>query len=238
MGSRIETAARAGPPASRQDSFVFLNDLHPPVVRRANSPVLKLNVALGFHGLDVRPSYSPSSSSPYVRRTRTPNPPFIPAHDRSSLGYYPRTSYSPYPTLQDPDSRTLLTLHHVHPRNHTGERLFTCHCGEQFSRFDNLRQHAQTVHPPQAHPDRVAAAAASTNTVPAMDITKTASKSSRLFTSAPAPALATRAQARSTTPPTPLAVHVSVSPTSSDPAHAGQSFLVPPPPPSTSQNRE
>ncbi|KIM76469.1 hypothetical protein PILCRDRAFT_797354 [Piloderma croceum F 1598] len=29
---------------------------------------------------------------------------------------------------------------------HTGERPFTCHCGKQFSRLDNLRQHAQTVH--------------------------------------------------------------------------------------------
>jgi hypothetical protein len=31
-------------------------------------------------------------------------------------------------------------------RKHTGERPFTCHCGKQFSRLDNLRQHAQTVH--------------------------------------------------------------------------------------------
>ncbi|KAI0277760.1 hypothetical protein BGY98DRAFT_1063456, partial [Russula aff. rugulosa BPL654] len=33
-----------------------------------------------------------------------------------------------------------------HIRSHTGERPFTCHCGKQFSRLDNLRQHAQTVH--------------------------------------------------------------------------------------------
>ncbi|EJD06179.1 uncharacterized protein FOMMEDRAFT_153579 [Fomitiporia mediterranea MF3/22] len=33
-----------------------------------------------------------------------------------------------------------------HVRKHTGERPFTCHCGKQFSRLDNLRQHAQTVH--------------------------------------------------------------------------------------------
>ncbi|KZT66671.1 hypothetical protein DAEQUDRAFT_643640, partial [Daedalea quercina L-15889] len=33
-----------------------------------------------------------------------------------------------------------------HIRYHTGERPFTCHCGKQFSRLDNLRQHAQTVH--------------------------------------------------------------------------------------------
>lgn len=31
-------------------------------------------------------------------------------------------------------------------RKHTGERPFECHCGRRFSRLDNLRQHAQTVH--------------------------------------------------------------------------------------------
>jgi len=35
-------------------------------------------------------------------------------------------------------------------RKHTGERPFTCHCGKQFSRLDNLRQHAQTVHSDKA----------------------------------------------------------------------------------------
>ncbi|TAQ88829.1 hypothetical protein B7494_g2823 [Chlorociboria aeruginascens] len=33
-----------------------------------------------------------------------------------------------------------------HIRKHTGERPFECHCGRKFSRLDNLRQHAQTVH--------------------------------------------------------------------------------------------
>ncbi|KAJ3713765.1 hypothetical protein DFJ43DRAFT_1104807 [Lentinula guzmanii] len=33
-----------------------------------------------------------------------------------------------------------------HIRKHTGERPFPCHCGKTFSRLDNLRQHAQTVH--------------------------------------------------------------------------------------------
>ncbi|KAG5944893.1 hypothetical protein E4U59_006646 [Claviceps monticola] len=33
-----------------------------------------------------------------------------------------------------------------HIRKHTGERPFKCHCSRRFSRLDNLRQHAQTVH--------------------------------------------------------------------------------------------
>lgn len=35
-------------------------------------------------------------------------------------------------------------------RKHTGERPFPCHCGKAFSRLDNLRQHAATVHADQA----------------------------------------------------------------------------------------
>jgi hypothetical protein len=42
-------------------------------------------------------------------------------------------------------------LHHDDPKltaysKHTGERPFQCHCSRRFSRLDNLRQHAQTVH--------------------------------------------------------------------------------------------
>ncbi|WWC60456.1 uncharacterized protein I303_103028 [Kwoniella dejecticola CBS 10117] len=37
-----------------------------------------------------------------------------------------------------------------HVRKHTGERPFPCHCGKAFSRLDNLRQHAATVHADQS----------------------------------------------------------------------------------------
>ncbi|KAL8293229.1 hypothetical protein RQP46_000923 [Phenoliferia psychrophenolica] len=36
-----------------------------------------------------------------------------------------------------------------HVRKHTGERPFKCHCGRTFSRLDNVRQHAGTVHAEQ-----------------------------------------------------------------------------------------
>ncbi|KAI0104744.1 hypothetical protein GGR51DRAFT_561018 [Nemania sp. FL0031] len=46
-----------------------------------------------------------------------------------------------------------------HIRKHTGERPFQCHCSRRFSRLDNLRQHAQTVHVNEEIPmDSLAAA--------------------------------------------------------------------------------
>ena len=50
--------------------------------------------------------------------------------------------------------RYVRAVHHVQgklltlcsSRKHTGERPFQCHCSRRFSRLDNLRQHAQTVH--------------------------------------------------------------------------------------------
>ncbi|KAE9407493.1 hypothetical protein BT96DRAFT_914503 [Gymnopus androsaceus JB14] len=33
-----------------------------------------------------------------------------------------------------------------HVRTHTGERPFACHCGQRFSREDNLRRHALKIH--------------------------------------------------------------------------------------------
>lgn len=38
-------------------------------------------------------------------------------------------------------------------RKHTGERPFQCHCSRRFSRLDNLRQHAQTVHQNEEIPE-------------------------------------------------------------------------------------
>ena len=43
-------------------------------------------------------------------------------------------------------------------RKHTGERPFQCHCQRRFSRLDNLRQHAQTVHVNEDIPDSSLAA--------------------------------------------------------------------------------
>jgi hypothetical protein len=48
--------------------------------------------------------------------------------------------------LPPPRVPTPLAHSSPHSRKHTGERPFTCHCSKQFSRLDNLRQHAQTVH--------------------------------------------------------------------------------------------
>ncbi|RKF81902.1 putative c2h2 transcription factor [Golovinomyces cichoracearum] len=46
-----------------------------------------------------------------------------------------------------------------HIRKHTGERPFECHCSRKFSRLDNLRQHAQTVHQNEDIPEDSLAAA-------------------------------------------------------------------------------
>lgn len=50
-----------------------------------------------------------------------------------------------------------------HIRKHTGERPFSCHCGRTFSRLDNLRQHAQTVHANEQIPADSPAATAFAN---------------------------------------------------------------------------
>lgn len=40
-----------------------------------------------------------------------------------------------------------------HIRKHTGERPFQCHCNRRFSRLDNLRQHAQSIHQNEEIPE-------------------------------------------------------------------------------------
>ncbi|KAI1820111.1 hypothetical protein F4861DRAFT_89993 [Xylaria intraflava] len=53
-----------------------------------------------------------------------------------------------YCTDYPPCSLSFTRSEHLarHIRKHTGERPFQCHCTRRFSRLDNLRQHAQTVH--------------------------------------------------------------------------------------------
>lgn len=45
-----------------------------------------------------------------------------------------------------PPSASAARVSTIKCRKHTGERPFQCHCQRRFSRLDNLRQHAQTVH--------------------------------------------------------------------------------------------
>ncbi|KAH7327806.1 hypothetical protein B0I35DRAFT_346064 [Stachybotrys elegans] len=58
-----------------------------------------------------------------------------------------------YPPCNLSFTRSEHLARHIRPglfltanRKHTGERPFQCHCSRRFSRLDNLRQHAQTVH--------------------------------------------------------------------------------------------
>lgn len=59
--------------------------------------------------------------------------------------YSQRAPGPPYP-VSEPALFCLVFLSLTWARKHTGERPFECHCSRRFSRLDNLRQHAQTVH--------------------------------------------------------------------------------------------
>ncbi|KAJ7627323.1 hypothetical protein FB45DRAFT_921078 [Roridomyces roridus] len=122
-----------------------------------------------------------------------------------------------------------------HVRKHTGERPFTCHCSKQFSRLDNLRQHAQTVHADRAeanermmrelgvlHAGMVAAGggtpATSTSTSTTTTTKKAANRRSRAVAPAPpAPVPAAAASAALTSPtqkaPSPRSPNVKSEPT-------------------------
>ena len=54
-----------------------------------------------------------------------------------------RASSTPHQVCR---GRVVREFHAKSSRKHTGERPFQCHCSRRFSRLDNLRQHAQTVH--------------------------------------------------------------------------------------------
>ncbi|PSS37227.1 hypothetical protein PHLCEN_2v916 [Hermanssonia centrifuga] len=79
----------------------------------------------------------PSSTSPIVQSSTTMNKRYRPAPAKTF-------QCRGYGECRMVFSRSEHLARHI--RKHTGERPFTCHCGKQFSRLDNLRQHAQTVH--------------------------------------------------------------------------------------------
>ncbi|KAI0261775.1 hypothetical protein BC834DRAFT_428757 [Gloeopeniophorella convolvens] len=98
------------------------------------------------HEQDVLPLVAPNGAQ------QPPNPAATAAAAAAAQGVNRRYRPAPAKTFQCRgygDCRMVFSRsEHLarHIRKHTGERPFTCHCGKQFSRLDNLRQHAQTVH--------------------------------------------------------------------------------------------
>ncbi len=80
----------------------------------------------------------PSDTGPRQRRRSS-------VADTASVAWFFRAASTSPATFGESD--LLFNAHILTVRSkHTGERPFSCHCGKQFSRLDNLRQHAQTVH--------------------------------------------------------------------------------------------
>ncbi|KAG4305987.1 hypothetical protein PORY_000897 [Pneumocystis oryctolagi] len=96
-----------------------------------------------------------------------------------------------------------------HIRKHTGERPFKCFCGRTFSRLDNLRQHAQTIHTNDTvqSPYAIAPAQTSTQAPTALSMTSTVSSTTSTAITV------TAATVTSTSPPPPTTTTTTTTPT-------------------------
>ncbi|KAJ5795703.1 transcriptional regulator family: C2H2 zinc finger [Penicillium psychrosexuale] len=114
-------------------------------------------------GVSHRSRGSDTSSRTTLTHARTPSTSDEPMHD--SEGEQDDSDHDQNPGSNGPPSKkkkgqrffctsfppcnlSFTRSEHLarHIRKHTGERPFQCHCSRRFSRLDNLRQHAQTVH--------------------------------------------------------------------------------------------